>query len=320
MVVGGAFDGTTWTKSTLAGGSNRPPALGIVGSTLAVGAWRDASNGKLTYVKHDGALWGAPMAVGPDVTTQGAPALTVRGTAVDVVFHGDDFKHYFASYTGAWLPKAEAVMPNGQSQSFGPAAGAVAAVGQETVLAFAGDNGVLFEQSRVAGAWQGAKAHAATSTQRTPALVALSKGAELLVVYSNSTDKKLMFATRKAGAWQVPAVVEATIFTDETPTLAALADGAAQLVFRGTDGKPYTSRYTPANNPPWSAPKPLAVNNPSVASTPSIAPGFDGTDAELAYVSADGKAFHTRLTGTVWSTPVEVAGPNLQHVVLVTAP
>lgn len=319
-VVGASLDGGIWTTKTLAGGTNRAIGLRIVNATLALGVYRETTTGALTSVKHDGAVWGVPTAVAAGVTTQGAPAIALRGTAVDVVFHGDDFKYYFASYAGAWAPTAELVKPLNQEQSFGPAPGALAALGQELVLAFPGGNGTLYHQSRVMGAWQGASAHAGTDVERTPAMVALDQGAELLGVYARKADKKLMFAVRKAGVWSAPTAVEANSYTDEAPGLTALPGGEAYLVFRGTDGKPYTSWYQPSNNPPWSAPKAVAAVNPTVLSPPSVAPGIDGHVAELAYVGSDGKAYHASFDGTAWSAPTSVAGPGLSHVALATSP
>lgn len=319
-VVAGVLDAGQWSTKSLGGGTNRALAIGAVSDTLAIGVFRDATTGALSFVKHNGASWTAPAGISMGVTTQAAPSLAIRGAAVDVVFHGDDFKHYFASYSGAWAPTAEQVKPVGQDQSFGPTAGAVAVVGQELALAFPGGDGKLYHQSRTLGAWKGAAAHDASDCEHTPALVALDQGPELLLAYVRKADKKLMFATRKAGTWSAPAVLETNSFSSEPPRVTALPGGEALIVFRGTDGKPYTSRYEPSKSPPWSLPKPIAAMNPTVASVPAVTRGVDGHVAELAYVGTDGKAYHASFDGVAWSMPTSVAGPGLLHVALAATP
>jgi hypothetical protein len=318
--VGATLEGGQWTTKTFGGGTNRGIGLGLVSDALAIGVVRDATTGALTFVKHDGADWSAAAGVAMGVTTQASPALAIRGIAVDVVFHGYDFKHYFASYSGAWTPTAEQVKPAGQDQSFGPTAGAVAGVGQELALAFPGGDGKLYHQSRTLGVWKSAAAHEGTDSELMPALVALDQGAELLLVYIRKSDKKLMFATRKAGAWSAPMVLEANSFSNDPPSVTALPGGEAMVVFRGTDGKPYASRYEPSKSPAWSTPKPIAAVNPSVVSVPSVARGIEGHLAELAYVGTDGKAYQVSFDGSSWSAPVSVVGPGLVHVALATTP
>lgn len=320
LLVGGEFHAGAWATESFTGASDRAPSLAFVGPAFALGVHRDPLKGELQFESFDGTSWAKPKAVGPLVTTQGAPALAARGNAADVVFLGDDFKHYFGSYLGGWNPTAELVKAGLGDASFGPVPGAIAVVGQELVLAFPGGNGGLFVQSRLQGAWQLAAELPNTATTLSPAAVGLSSGAELLLVYANSSDKKLMFATRLAGAWSAAAAVEANSFSADPPALAALPNGEALLVFRGFDTKPYTARFVPGATPSWSAPKPLIVPNPTVTSAPSVAPGIGGHDAEVAYVGSDGKAYHTHLASSVWSAPVAVAGPGLLHVAIASSP
>ncbi len=319
LLVGASFDGATWETTTLPGATDRGLSLAFVTKTLAVGVHRDPAVGALTFETYD-ATWAAPAPVGPNVTTQNAPALTARGAAAEVVFHGDDFKFYFASYSGTWSPTSEPVKPSMQDQSFGQAPGALAASGEELIFAFAGSDGALYEQSHTSSGWQPASQHAGTSVTGTPALVALASGPELLLVYLSAADKKLMFATRSAGTWTAPAVLESNSFSAEPPALVALPTGEAITVFRGLDGKPYVARFQLGMNPPWTAPKPLAMANPDVTHTPSIAVGVDGHEAELAYVATDGNAYHTSLDGGAWSAAAFIAGPGLSHVAIATPP
>ena len=120
-----------------------------------------------------------------------------------------------------------------------------------------------------------------------------------------------------------PVIAVVALFTAAIaglPALVALPTGEAITVFRGLDGKPYVARFQLGMNPPWTAPKPLAMANPDVTHTPSIAVGVDGHEAELAYVATDGNAYHTSLDGGAWSAAAFIAGPGLSHVAIATPP
>ncbi len=326
-VLGASFvPNQGWTSQTLSGSTGDGTALTITTAGDGVGALRQTGTGALRFTVWSGASWTALGDVASQLTTRAAPALDSAGTAAQLVSHGDDYLHYYGAYQGSWNPTAELVKPQSQPQSFGPTPARIALLGSDVVVAFAGNDGSLYAQTRSGGTWQGAVNVTGSKIGLSPAIAALSSGAELMVVYVNddpnqSDDKKIFWSTRSAGLWSTPLKISDTIFTDEPPALAALAGGEALLAFRGTDGKPYTARYTPGANPPWSAAFGVDNPNPSVASPPAVAPGIGGVDAELAYVSqGTGSAAHTRLTGLSWATPVTVGGSGLGHVAIASAP
>src|SRR5262249_28758121 len=151
-----------------------------------------------------------------------------------VAFQGDDFKHYYAGYQGAWTPTAEPIGGVSQ-QSYGPSPGAVVVLGNDVVVAFAGDNGDLYDQTRTGGAWQPAAGHGLGDVvSTTPALVPLTQGPELMLVYSRKTDSQLLWTTRTSGVWSAPVPIDAALSSDP-PALTSVAAGGAALAFRGLD-------------------------------------------------------------------------------------
>jgi hypothetical protein len=187
-------------------------------------------------------------------------------------------------------------------------------------VAYAGNSGDLYDQTRTAGVWGAAPGHMLGNVVvTTPAIIEPIVGPELMVVYPQKAGpdpEPLLYTMRNGGIWTIPIAI-AGAATDAPPALVALPGGAAVLAFRGGDGKLYTSRFTPGAVPPWSAPAQLGMA--SIASSPALAPGIGGADAELAY-AASSSAFHARLTGMVWSAPVMVGGSGVTHVAIASHP
>src|SRR5262249_45430706 len=150
-----------------------------------------SNSGELRYSIADSNAWTPFVAVAAGVTTRARPSVAALGTA-HVAFHGEDFKHYYAEHQATWMPMAEPI-GGAPQQSFGPSPPTVTVLGGNVVVAFAGDNGDLYDQTRTAGAWQPASAHSLGNVVSvTPALVALSQGPELMLLYVRKTDSKLL--------------------------------------------------------------------------------------------------------------------------------
>ena len=210
----------------------------------------------------------------------------------------------------------------GAAQSFGSSPAAVAAIGSDTLVAFVGSDGDLYDQTRTGGAWGAASSHTLGNTLALmPALIAPTSGPSLMIAYVRSTDAKILFTTRTGSSWTTPSLIDANSFTADPVALTALPNGEALLAFRGLDNAIYFSRYTPAGSPVSSPPAPFAVPNVTSPSRPALAAGVGGVDAEMAFINAlDGKAYHARLTGTSWSVPVMVGGTQLTTVTIASAP
>lgn len=262
------------------------------------------------------ASWADPAVVASAVTRD-APALAVSGNAAHLVYQAKsadamvDYKYFHGTFTsGSWDAANDPVGGSGPSQSYGPRGPAAAVASMQLVVAQAGDDSKLYDQT-LAGTWQAAVQHAGATIQKTipPAMIAMTGGsAELLAVYARDADYKIMSTARSSGTWSTPALVDANAFlsgsTNEPVALAPLAGGKAVMVYRGTDSKAYFSRFDPAQSPAWTAPAPLVSGtNPAVASLPSVATGVCGADAVAAYVETGVGAKVVTLAGSAWSAP-----------------
>lgn len=314
-VTAGSFtEGGGWSVESSAAGGSQRPAVAMRGQDDALALFRD--DGALAYVTLDGAGWSSPANVGAAITTRATPALAAGSTSFAAVFHGDDFKHYFAAYASSFNPSAEAV---GNPQSFGPNPASIALLGTTSVLTFVGDDGNLYDQSRVGGVWQAASGHGLSGLDDTPAIVALDAGADLLVVF-NRTSTAVSFTTRSGAVWSTPADIPSAL-TQDPVSLAPLSGGRAALAFRGTNGKVYAAIYDPGGGQPWSSP--VAIDAPAgdTPSTPAVAPGVGGAEAELVYVTTgSGDVRHSRLQGSTWSASVSAGGSGLTSVAAASAP
>jgi hypothetical protein len=325
-ILGGEFHpGTGWTTTVLNDATSDGPSIAEMSGSAAVGVIRSKSgNGELRYTSWTPGSWTAFKMIAPLETTSSTPSIFPSGARADLAFRGDNTKHYYAAYTsGAWAPLAEPIQLMNAPQIQGPSPSSVTAIGSDTIVAFAGDDGELYDQTRTGGVWQGAHGHALGNVVIvTPQIAALNGGfADLLVVFVNKSDSKLLFTKRAAGSWSVPMPIDQNTFSTDPVGLAALPGGKAALAFRGLDGKVYASRYDPNGAPVWSVPGPIANPNYATPSSPAIAGGVGGMDAELVFVnSADGAAYHTRLASMTWSPPILVGGVGATHVGVTSSP
>lgn len=149
--------------------------------------------------------------------------------------------------------------------------------------------------------------------------------ADLLTVYANQSNGALMYNTRTSGTWSSAAAIagaavpESTSFGPvERVALAALPNGAAICAWRDvvTSGIDY-SLY---DGTAWSAPASFPTSV-VLAAAPALAHGVAGATAEIAYVDGSGVAWHARLVGGSWTTPVQVLTLTAgSHVAIATSP
>ena len=321
MLAGEFHPGMAWTATQLSSTTDKAPGIAITGANTAVGVIRNTTFGnEVAYTTWAPGSFQAFTSIANAVTTQAAPSIAASGTRADVVFLGDDKNHYYASRVATWSPTAQPV--GATLQSSGPTPAAIATIGSDTIVAFAGTNGELYDQTRTGGVWGAASAHGlGNSVELSPALIAPTSGPSLMIVYVRSADAKIFFTTRTGTSWTTPSLIDASSFTADPVALAALPNGEAVLAFRGLNQAIYFSRYTPAGSPAWSPPAAFAVPNVTTPSRPALAAGVGGVDAEMGFINAiDGKAYHARLTGTSWSAPVAVGGTQLTTVAIASAP
>jgi hypothetical protein len=307
-----------WSSaSQVGGGASAAPSLvplgaGFLGAFVGPGT---AGNLKLEWTAYTSS-WSQPAHVGAALA-QGTPALGITGTIAHVVYWGSDSKFYHGTYSGSWDAASDPVQPAGGTQSFGPSAPVVAALGSTLVAAQSGQDGVVYDQGwdGSGGSWQAAASLAGSSvvTSLSPAIVAMNGGgADLMIVLVHAGDAGsyyLQYATRAGGAWSAPADVHDTTgsvaYASTTPALAALPGGKAVLAWQGSSPSyAYVSTYDPAAG--WSAP--VAASSDTLLSPPSVAPGVCGADAVMASVAAGGAVQVTTLSGGSWGAPVPIAG------------
>jgi hypothetical protein len=258
--------------------------------------------------------WADPVVVASAVTRD-APALAAIQMSAHLVYQAKsndqnvDFKFFHGTFSGGmWDSANDPVGGSGPSQSYGPRAPTMSALGAQLRIVQGGDDSVLYDQVW-SGSWQAAMGHGMLQKTIPPVIVALNGGADdALVVFARNGDYKIMSTSHSGSGWSTPVLVDANAFlsgaTNEPVALAALPNGKAVLVFRGTDSKPYVSFYDPMAMPPWTAPGALVSGtNPDVSSLPSIAPGVCGADIVVAFVESGMGVKLTKLTGTTWSAP-----------------
>lgn len=321
QVLAGVFQpGSGWTTTPLAGASNHTPAITFTGAATGVGLIRSATTGEVRSTTFSGAAFTPFVPIAANVTTQSAPSITASGAVASAVYHGDDFKHYFASYLASWAPTAEPVTSG--TQSFGPSAAAITAIGTNTVIAYAGNNHDLYDQTRAGGAWQPAHGHGlGDAVMLTPAIVALTAGPDLMIAFVRTTDARIVTTTHSGSTWSAPQPIDTNALSNDPVSLAALPGGGAVLAYRGQNGKTYWSRYTPGNTPPWSVPTGITAANFDTPSPPAVAKGTSGVDAEMVFIdAAGGAAMHARLTGNTWSTPATIGGASLTRAAIAAMP
>ncbi|MFO0755193.1 MAG: hypothetical protein U0359_01775 [Byssovorax sp.] len=317
--------GGAWSATSLSDATSYGPSIAITSTGQGVGLIR-SNNGKLLRYT----LWSpgmfTPFAdVGPGITTREQPSIRAKGTTAHAAFHGEDFKYYYAAFTGgAWSPMAEQIGA-GAGQSFGPSPPQIVAeplvpAGTEATIAFingAGGINQVYARDRIAGSWAAAKPVDLTGTNfnLAPELVPITSGGELMVIFVRS-DAQIMYAIRNNWVWSAAAPITSAT-TDNRVSVTSLPNGAALLAFRGQNGLLYSSSY--AGGGMWSIPA-LVAPNMLVTGSPALAHGVGGATAELAFAKVDGIVYHARYMGGAWTAPVAVGGVGMGEVGIASAP
>ncbi len=296
--------------------TNDGPSIALNNAGGAVAVLRAASGDALRFATWTSSGFSAWAPVG--ASARAMPWVVGSGGRHALIYQGADYKHYYGGYTGGWLPSNDPVGGGGSQQSYGPTPATMAALGTSDVAVFAGGNGDLYDQTRTGGSWQSAHGHGLGDVVLvTPTIVALNGGsADLMIVFIRKSDAKIMFTTRTGTTWAAPAQVDPNSYSNDPVGVTALPNGGALIGFRGLDGKVYWSRYAAGA---WSTPAPLASPNPTTPSTPALAAGVGGVDAEMVFVE-NGAAYHARLSGMAWSAPVLVGGSGIVGVAISSAP
>lgn len=306
----------SWVTSSLTGRTVDEVALTITTTRQGVGLVRhtelgSAQDNQLQYTTWNGTSWAALRALAPTVTTQSAPAITRAATGARAVFHGFDFNYYFAAFDGtAWAPTAEPVT------TFGPRAGTLTTFGPDALFVYVrGPANELQSRTRAGTTWGDDRTidtGANVDLNVTPAVIALDD-TQALAVWSATSGQVRFSARTRGGSWSTAASVPMCL-SNRRVALAPLGASRALLAFHGTDDALYVSTYTTGA---WSTPARIVTR---ITGVPAVARGLPGAAAELAWIDPAGVAFHARLVGTTWSSPLRIGGASLVSVALATAP
>jgi len=324
-VFGGGSAIVATRTDLVAGGSNQTPfqdqteepiALASDGNGIGICAIRSTASGDLRFSLFEGGTWtpgaGQPLtAIQAGVKCDGGPSLAGAGGVGHIAYKGaDGFYYYGRLQNKIWISANEAISAAGV-QSSGPQPPAVAAIGNAPVIAFVGADGVFYDQSRAGGAWSSASSHpiAGKAAPLTPAIAALDSGPELVAVFAAESGD-LQWLSRASGTWTNPLPIGGAPALDP-PRLAPLPGGGAILAYRGTDQRLYTARLSAGDAPAWTTPAAGAgAANPFLLSSPAIARGGKGAEAEMIYVDNLTSVYSTRLVEGAWMTPAFVGSAS----------
>jgi hypothetical protein len=318
LFAGELYPQQGWDTATLAEATSFAPGVALLGADEGLAVVRGDAGGALRWASWSPGSWSAFAAVGPAITAQAGPALAGAPGAAHATFHGDNFKHYYGSFAASWSPDDEAI---GSPQSFGPSPASIVVDGADVIVAYAGDNGDVYLQTRSGGVWgAGVGLSLGNVASSRPALATLSGGMDLMVVFARKSDAQLVWTAKSGNSWTVAAEIEQG-FATAPPALLGLPNGDAVVAYRGLNGGVYTAYFDASASPPWSVPSPLASPNFVTPSAPALAAGIGGKDAELLFIDdASGAVTHSRLVNTSWSAPAAVGGIDLTHVAAASWP
>jgi hypothetical protein len=285
------------------------PSLTVDAAGSAVGAFTSATGALVTATVWGGAAWSAPAAIAGSATARDLPWVDAAGGAtVHLTYQDSTYHYWYAAFIGGSWTTTEAI-PSAASQAFGPVPATIAARGADATLGFIDGRAASVNDAAsvdlTSGAW-GALTDftSAESFSVPPVIVALTSSSLLMVFESTSKNPQMQFATRTGSTWSSAAAISGCL-TNARPAVAALPSGGAILAFTGTDGFLYWSMLSTSGA--WTTAAPFASPNVAVVGSPAITHGVGSDAAELAYATSAGGVFHARLSGTTWSTPVQVA-------------
>jgi hypothetical protein len=313
-----------WATTTLLDKTSLATSLTMDATGRGVGVYVSTTGSVVSATVWSNGAWGAPAAINAGAVALSAPSVDATGGTVShAVYQDATFHYWYVGYTGTWSsPQQIGVVGN---QYYGPFAATVAALGTNATAAFfdGSTNNDVAASDLVGGTWQTKLDIAGTTPNivgHNPAyviptaVIPLSAGPQLLATYVDN-NSRIMFMTRTGGAWSAPVYIN-NCLTNDPVALAPLPNGGSILAFKGQDTKLYWSVYSGGS---WSAVAAFSTPNVAVDVSPAVTHGIAGDVAEIAYVSG-GFAYHARLVGSAWSSPVLVGGASLNGVANAAAP
>lgn len=331
-IVGEYHPGAMWATQAFANTTTaNGVGLAMTGAGAGVGALRANTGNPLGLIRYTvwgpGAGFGAFNTIGPAITMKDMPALAGSANQAHLVFWGDNFKYYYGAYSGSWSPTAEIVGPSLAEQSFGNSPPSATVLGNDVIVAYQGGDDGLYDQKRNnAGVWEVAHGHGnMVKLKAKPAIVSLTSGPELLIVYNRQSDGQLMWTARTNNVFSAPQSINAD-FSIDPVALVALPGGNAMLAFRGLNAKLYTVQWDGTTGTWGNTTQFPGDANALLASSPALTKGVGGSLIELAYVkqgaaATKGLVFHSRLDPmNGWTAPAQVGNAEQKFVALASGP
>lgn len=309
-----------WTTQSIAGmKSDFPPAFAIrTGKGDGVAVFRNTTSGSLYNLA--ASAWtqngfGMVKDVAPSIAqVDFSPVAVATADTVHVGFRtiGNSHEYRYAAFDGGNFNPANEDIRLNTSKSLGFCAPAFAIADNKVLLINPGeksngnDDEGLYGRYReldplATNPWDGGFNFMAIRGSLlvddvTPAIVPLSAGPELLVVFTEKVAAKpLYFMTRTANTWSAPVKIPNTSSIEVV--LLPLTSGEAVLVYRAYDfntslpTKVFWSRF---NGSSWSTVTEIPGGK-LAKSKPVLALGAGDAEAELLFIDSMGDVQHARL-------------------------
>ena len=242
----------------------------------------------------------------------GGPALTSIGVAVELVFLGQDFKHYTAQLGefGVWSPFG--AFPGGKAgeQAFGPSGAGLSSRGVEAWGAHAGENKALYISSKAGpgSSWGFSTAVPSSPLVNTilPVVRAFEGGVTVAYVLEKNGRIALNMLQTPQNVWLGEATVGSNAVTGSDFDFLRLGADDYLVVWCSLDNTEIY--YARGGAGSWSAPA-VVLSPGQPTSSPVVLPGVGGKIAEVLF-TAGGSLRHARYNGTDFEVSEVVATSN----------
>jgi hypothetical protein len=273
-----------------------------------------------------GAVWSGGASagfsgIGAAFSTKGNPGLGGFVDAAQLVFLGQDNKHYGSVWTaGLFAPTGPVPAGMVQVQAFGPSAATITTNGNDAYAAYAGDDEHVYYvwKTGPGGSWAASsQVPSGLVKNALPPAIVLDGAGKVYFFFVRKVDAKVAFVTLTTPqmTWSAETLVDANALTQGAVTATRTSTGDVLVAWHGyNDEGLYFARGDEAG---FSVP--AAIELPAGASTlPVAVSGVAGADAEVLYGVGGNTARHARLTGAQWDI-TSIAGVTAVSFVAATA-
>lgn len=314
---------TGWSSLGSASGTcaGAPAAAALSDGAIAVA--RGTDNGIYTS-RYGVTSWGAFTKIYSSASLDDTPLLSSAPFGAIVgVLDGTSFVHKTATYDGSIWETALETLPGGTVGAVGPLSMSIAALTSTQVGFYRGNDKFLYTAVRSGSTW-GASTKLTVSTDNFtihPLVVATGVTSPDVEAFYVGTDTKLYVMNRTSGTFGAATTVAPSgsdASTSKGFAVTKTSSGSIVVAFVGTDGKAYALVQSTAGGA-FSAP--VAVDASGDVTWVAVTPGL-GSDLAMLVTgtTATGAVRWSRLTGTTWSSVLNVGGGSAEVFSLATTP